>query len=191
MVLRLVVIFLAICGVCLRGTDMVVSAAYADSGVYGIEASSIDGTPHALAGMAGKVALIVNVASQCGYTPQYAGLQGLFEKYRDKGFVVLGFPSNDFGAQEPGSNDEIKAFCSSKYGVSFPMFAKVKVVGPDKHPVYAYLTSATGGGEVGWNFEKFLVDQRGQVVGRYPSRVSPQDPDLAKAIESALSTPKS
>lgn len=168
------------------GVMMTTAPEAAEKGLYEVEANSIDGAPQALKPFAGKVALVVNVASQCGYTPQYAGLQSLYEKYKGEGFVVLGFPSNDFGGQEPASNEEIKAFCSSKYGVSFPMFAKVKVVGPSKDPVYSYLVGATGGAEVGWNFEKFLVDREGHVVGRYPSRVTPNDPQLIKDIEKGL-----
>jgi glutathione peroxidase len=129
----------------------------------------------------------VNVASYCGYTSQYAGLEKLYQNYKDKGFVVLGFPSNDFGQQEPGSDTEIKKFCSERFGASFPLFSKVKVLGGEKTALYKLLVAATGGGEVGWNFEKFLVDRKGAVVGRFASGVEPESDELKKAIEKALS----
>lgn len=156
--------------------------------LYDISAKRIDGSDRSLSEYRGKVALVVNVASQCGYTPQYTGLQKLYDTYKERGFVVLGFPSNDFGGQEPGSEQEIQHFCSSKFGVTFPLFAKVSVLGASKHPVYSFLTTTTGGEEVGWNFEKFLVGNDGRVVGRFPSRVTPQDQGLIKAIEGALAT---
>lgn len=157
--------------------------------LYDLSAVSIDGQPTKLSSFQGKVALVVNVASRCGFTPQYAGLQELYTKYQDRGFVVLGFPSNDFGQQEPGTESEIKQFCSSKFGVSFPLFAKTKVTGPAKDPIYALLTKSTGGAEVGWNFEKFLVNRQGLVVGRYPSSVRPEDSKLDADIERALAQP--
>jgi glutathione peroxidase len=138
-----------------------------------------------LADYKGKVALVVNVASQCGYTPQYAGLESLYRKYKDQGFVILGFPANNFGAQEPGSNAEIKTFCSRNYSVDFPMFAKISVAGADKAPLYQYLTQ-TGGGEIKWNFTKFLVDRDGKVLRRFESGVEPESPELINAVESAL-----
>lgn len=148
---------------------------------------AIDGADVDLGAYRGKVVLIVNVASRCGATPQYAGLQGLYEKYRDKGFVVLGFPANDFGAQEPGNEAEIKEFCSTKYGVTFPMFAKITVKGPQKATLYKVLTeTADPSGEVGWNFEKFLIGKDGTIAGRFKTRVSPEDPELTAAIEAAL-----
>jgi glutathione peroxidase len=147
----------------------------------------IDGTDRDLGEYQGKVVLIVNVASQCGYTSQYAGLQKLYETYKDKGFVVLGFPANDFGAQEPGPNSEIASFCTSTYGVTFDMFAKTCVKGAGKTPLYKKLTeTADPPGEVGWNFEKFLIGRGGQVIGRFKSGVSPQDSQLTGAIEAAL-----
>jgi len=161
-----------------------------------------------LADYAGKVALVVNVASKCGLTPQYEGLEALYKTYRDQGFVVLGFPANDFGAQEPGTNAEIADFCSTKFAVDFPMFAKVTVVGPDKHPLYAALTAAApvasgdpdafrerlkGYGmtpnpapEVLWNFEKFLIGKDGAVIARFAPTTAPDDPALVGAIETAL-----
>jgi glutathione peroxidase len=147
----------------------------------------IDGTDQDLSDYSGKVVLIVNVASQCGYTSQYAGLQKLYDTFKEKGFVILGFPANDFGAQEPGSNSEIASFCSKNYGVTFDMFSKISVKGSGKANLYKTLTeSANPSGDVGWNFEKFLIDRNGVVVGRFKSGVSPQDPVLIQAIESAL-----
>lgn len=147
----------------------------------------IDGTPVDLASYKGKVVLIVNVASRCGYTPQYAGLQKLYETYKDKGLVVLGFPANEFGAQEPGTDPQIAEFCSSKYGVTFDMFSKIVVKGADKAPLYKALTEgATPAGEVAWNFEKFLVGRDGAIVGRFKSGVAPDDAKLTAAIEAAI-----
>jgi glutathione peroxidase len=151
------------------------------------EMKSIDGKPVDLASYKGKVVLVVNVASRCGYTGQYAGMQKLYDAYKDKGFVILGFPANDFGAQEPGTDAEIASFCSTKYGVTFPMFSKITVKGPGKVALYQSLTeSADPKGEVAWNFEKFLIGKDGSVIGRFKSGVAPESPDLAKAIEAAL-----
>lgn len=151
---------------------------------------SIDGTSVDLSAYKGKAVLIVNVASFCGYTKQYAPLESLYRKYKDKGLVILGFPANDFGAQEPGTNDEIKAFCSTKYDVTFPMFEKVVVKGSDKAPLFQFLTSGGGNealaGEIDWNFEKFLVGKNGAVVARFKSRVDPLSSELTSAIEAAL-----
>jgi glutathione peroxidase len=158
----------------------------AQESVYSVKVTTIDGESVELSRYQGKALLIVNVASQCGYTSQYAGLQKLYTDYADKGLVVLGFPSNDFGGQEPGSEAEIKHFCSSKFGVTFPMFAKVKVVGQEKHPLYQLLSKSTGGEDVGWNFEKFLVDRNGLVVARFKSGVKPSDAILISAIDEAL-----
>lgn len=142
----------------------------------------------------GKVLLVVNTASECGYTPQYADLEALYEKYRDQGFEVLAFPSNDFGGQEPGSNGEIKLFCSEKYNVKFPLFAKIPVKGENKHPLYAYLTDTDAhpdtGGEIKWNFTKFLVDGSGKVIHRYESKVKPTEEAVTKDVEVALQTAK-
>lgn len=151
--------------------------------------NAIDGTPKALSDFKGKVLLVVNTASKCGYTPQYAGLERLHEKLSGKGFSVLGFPSNDFGAQEPGSDAEIAQFCDSRFKVTFPLFSKSVVKGSDKSPLYAFLTSAPPGGEVKWNFEKFLIGKDGKVAGRYPSSVDPEDPKLVADIEAALAAP--
>jgi glutathione peroxidase len=151
------------------------------------EMKKIDGTPVDLSSYKGKVVLIVNVASKCGYTKQYAGLQKLYDSYKDKGLVVLGFPANEFGGQEPGSDAEIATFCSTKYGVTFDMFSKIVVKGPDKAPLYKSLTeTATPSGEVKWNFEKFLIGRDGALLGRFDSGVAPEDAKLKDAIEAAL-----
>lgn len=148
---------------------------------------SIDGKEMSLGDLRGKVVLLVNVASQCGYTPQYKGLQALYDEHKDRGLVVVGVPSNDFGAQEPGSDAEIKGFCESKYNVTFPMLSKITVKGTDKHPLYQWLTTAAEpSGEVGWNFEKFLVDREGGVVGRFPSRVAPDSTELRSVVANLL-----
>lgn len=147
----------------------------------------LDGKPVDLATFQGKVVLVVNVASRCGATPQYAGLQKLYDTYKDRGLVVIGFPANDFGAQEPGSDQQIAEFCSSKYAVTFPMFSKITVKGDGAPPLYkALTTSADPPGEIAWNFEKFLIGRDGAVVGRFKTRVAPDDPSLVAAIEAAL-----
>lgn len=144
------------------------------------------GQEQALQDFADHVLLIVNVASYCGYTPQYEGLEALNKKYHDAGLRILAFPCNDFGAQEPDSLDQIEQFCTTRYGVSFDLFDKVHAKGPEQHPLYAKLTQADPKGDVSWNFEKFLVDKSGNVVGRFKSAVSPQSPELISAIEAAL-----
>jgi len=156
----------------------------ADS-IYDFTINSIDGAAKPLSELKGKVVLIVNVASRCGYTPQYAGLEALYEKYKDQGFVIVGVPANNFGAQEPGTNEEIKTFCTRKYNVTFPMMAKVSVKGDDIAPLYQYLTS-TQGGEVKWNFTKFLIGKDGKVAERFEPKVTPDAPEVAAAIERAL-----
>ena len=133
---------------------------------------------------AGQVLLVVNTASRCGFTPQYDGLEALYSRYRDRGLVVLGFPSNDF-AQEPGAEQDIQNFCRLNYGVQFPMYEKIKVSGPDAHPFYRQL-AAQGGGYPEWNFYKYLVDRQGAVIARFPSQTSPDDPQLIAAIEKLL-----
>ncbi|MFN5398039.1 MAG: glutathione peroxidase [Pseudanabaena sp.] len=155
------------------------------STLYDFKLTNIDGQPVDLAQYKGKVALVVNVASKCGYTKQYKGLESLYREYKDKGFEILGFPSNDFGAQEPGTEAEIKSFCSLTYDVTFDMFSKVKVSGSDMTDAYKYLTETTGS-QVKWNFNKFLVDKEGKVVKYYPSSVSPEDAELRKDIEALL-----
>ena len=151
---------------------------------------NIDGQTEDLEDYEGKVVLIVNVASRCGFTPQYEGLQATYEKYKDQGFVVLGFPCNQFGMQEPGSNADIQHFCSTKFNVGFPMFSKIDVKGSDASDLYEYLTSKdvepAGSGPVSWNFEKFLIDREGNLVKRFKSRVTPEGKEMTEAIESLL-----
>ena len=162
---------------------------FAASGIYSFTLNSIDGKPAPLADYKGKVVLLVNVASQCGYTPQYSALEAIYEKYKGQGFVILGFPANNFGAQEAGTNEEIKTFCTRKYSVSFPMYAKISVKGADKAPLYSYLTEETVPGikgEIQWNFTKFLVDRNGNVVERFEPAVTPDSKDVTQAIEKAL-----
>ncbi len=152
-----------------------------------IAVKTIDGKEKQLKDYAGNVLLIVNVASYCGYTPQYDGLEDLNKKYRGTGLRILGFPCNDFGAQEPGSNNEIMQFCTTNYGVSFDLFDKVHAKGSEQHPLYAELTSAVEPtGDVAWNFEKFLVSKQGEVVARFKSSVKPDSPELIAAIEREL-----
>jgi glutathione peroxidase len=152
--------------------------------IYEFTMKSIDGKAVPLASYQGKVVLAVNVASKCGYTPQYTGLEALYQKYKDKGLVLVGFPANNFGAQEPGTNDEIKTFCDRTYHVTFPLFSKISVKGADQDPLYQYLTQK--GGEVKWNFAKFLVGKDGRVIKKFDSAVEPTSEELTKAIEAAL-----
>src|SRR5262249_31535320 len=148
---------------------------------------ALDGSDANLAQYAGKVVLFVNVASKCGYTPQYEGLEALYERFAKEGFVIVGVPANDFGKQEPGTNEEIFEFCKSKYHVTFPMLAKVSVKGREITPLYRYLTThAPTAGDVKWNFEKFLIGRDGRIAGRYLSKVTPDDPQLVQAIEAEL-----
>lgn len=160
----------------------------AATSLYDVPLKDIDGNNTSLKAYRGQVLLLVNVASKCGYTPQYKGLQALHEKYEAKGLRVLGFPCNDFGAQEPGSNKDIKEFCSSQYQVTFPLFDKLHVKGPEQHPLYAALTGKNSPfpGEVKWNFGKFLVGRDGQLVKRFDSKVAPDSSELIEAIEAAL-----
>jgi glutathione peroxidase len=158
--------------------------------IHEIALPRLDGSPAHLSEFDGKVVLAVNVASRCGFTPQYAGLQALYDRYAERGFTVLGFPCNQFLHQEPGSAEQIQEFCSLNYGVTFPLFAKLDVKGPNQHPLYAILTEfpddSGKAGNVAWNFEKFLVDQDGRVVRRFRSKTVPADPRLVDAIESLL-----
>ena len=177
------------------------------SKIYDIEVDRIDGTGTTIGEFRGDVLLVVNVASKCGFTPQYEGLEQLFESRRDRGLQVLGFPSNDFLGQEPGTNDEIQAFCTTNFGVQFPMFSKIAVAGADPHPLYAYLNVAYPDAagreameasirshnaeppprpEVIWNFEKFLVSRDGEVIGRFAPDIAPDDAGLVEAIDGAL-----
>jgi glutathione peroxidase len=160
--------------------------------LYEIPLTTLDGKPASLGEHKGEVLLAVNVASKCGFTPQYEALQQLHETYTEKGFSVLGFPCNQFLFQENGSADQIATFCSTTYGVTFPMFEKLKVKGRDQHPLYGELTKAPDpkgkSGNVKWNFEKFLISRDGEVIGRFRSKVKPDDPDVVSAIEAALGT---
>lgn len=161
------------------------AALFGASSVYEFTMNSIDGQPLPLSSFKGKVLLIVNVASFCGFTPQYEGLEAVYEKYKDQGFVIAGFPANNFGAQEPGTNEEIKTFCSRKYNVKFPIYSKISVKGPDKAPLYQFLTE-TAGGEIKWNFTKFLIDRNGKIIARFESPVKPDSAEIISAIEKAL-----
>lgn len=156
--------------------------------LYEIPLKDINGKETSLKAYQGKVILVVNVASQCGLTPQYKGLESLFAKYKDKGLVVAGFPCNDFGAQEPGSNEEIKEFCAKKYSVTFPMFDKLHVKGAEQHPLYKELSGKASPfpGDVTWNFGKFLIGKDGKILGRFDPKVKPESPEVIKAIEEAL-----
>ncbi len=158
--------------------------------IYDYTLNSIDGISTPLTSFRGKVVMLVNVASRCGYTPQYAGLESLYEKYKAQGFVIVGIPANNFMSQEPGTNAEIKTFCKSKYDVQFPMMSKVSVAGADKAPLYQYLTSERAnpkaGGEIKWNFTKFLIGKDGQLLDRFEPAVTPGDPAVAAAIDKAL-----
>jgi len=150
----------------------------------------LDGSDTTLDAYAGQALLVVNVASECGFTRQYAGLEDLYERYRNRGLTVIGVPCNQFGEQEPGTAEEIAEFCQANFGVTFPLLAKTDVNGPDRHPLFARLTEAadvTGkAGDVTWNFEKFLVSPKGEVVGRFRTKVEPDDPELVAAIEAVL-----
>jgi len=154
--------------------------------VSDITVKTMDGSEVSLSDYKGKVLLIVNVASNCGYTKQYSALESIYEKYKDKGFEILAFPCNDFGGQEPGTNEQIKEFCSTNYHVTFQLFDKLKVLGDDKNILYQKLTQYEPAGDIGWNFEKFLVDKKGNVVGRYKSKIKPESEDITSAIESEL-----
>ena len=159
----------------------------AGSGVYSFTLNSIDGKPAPLADYKGKVVLLVNVASQCGYTPQYSALESIYEKYKGQGFVILGFPANNFGAQEPGTDPEIKTFCTGTYGVTFPMFSKISVKGDDEHPLYKWLiASADRHDDIEWNFCKFLIDKNGHVIRRWASKTTPESAELTGALDTAL-----
>ena len=163
---------------------------FAAEPIYSFTPAAIDGKPAPLAAWKGKVMLLVNVASKCGYTPQYKGLEAVYEQYKAKGLVIVGFPANNFGGQEPGTNEEIKTFCSRKYNVTFPMYSKISVAGADKAPLYQFLTDKQAnpatGGEIKWNFTKFLIGKDGKVMQRFESAVKPDSADVTSAIEKAL-----
>ena len=158
--------------------------------LYDFSAKTIDGTDQSLRAYAGKVALVVNVASQCGLTPHYGGLEELYRSFKDRGLVVLGFPCNQFGGQEPGTEGEIKTFCETRFGVSFPMFAKIDVNGAARHPLYAFLTAEPttpdGPGDIVWNFAKFLVDRSGKVAARYSPTTAPVSEEIVGEIETLI-----
>jgi glutathione peroxidase-family protein len=158
--------------------------------IYDFTMKDISGADVSLSAFKGKALLLVNVASKCGFTPQYAGLQSLYERYRDKGFEILGFPANNFLWQEPGSDSEIKEFCSTRYNVSFPLFSKISVKGKDIHPLYKLLTEKETNprfsGKITWNFNKFLVNKQGEIVARFDSKVEPLDKQVIDAVEGAV-----
>ncbi len=176
-----------ICAVLLTGINSPSAMKSDPAKLYDFTVKTIDGKDRSLSFYKGKVLLIVNVASECGFTSQYKGLEEIYEKYRDRGFVILGFPSNDFGEQEPGSDTQIKNFCESTYHVTFDMFSKVEVKGDGQVPLYRYLTrDSDSPHEITWNFNKFLVDRSGRVIAYYPSKVTPSDSTLTRKIESLL-----
>jgi glutathione peroxidase len=162
--------------------------------VFDYTLSTIDGQAAPLSAYKGKVVMLVNVASRCGFTPQYTALESIYEKYKERGFVIIGIPANNFGAQEPGTNQEIKTFCQSKYSVTFPMMSKISVKGDDKAPLYEYLTDKSAnpktGGDIQWNFTKFLVGPDGQIIARFEPKVTPDSPEVTRAIERALASVK-
>jgi glutathione peroxidase len=166
----------------------------AEKSVYDFTLNSIDGQPSPLAAYKGKVVMLVNVASRCGFTPQYTALESVYERFKDRGFVIVGIPANNFGAQEPGTNQEIKTFCQTKYNVTFPMMSKVSVKGDDKTPLYQFLTDKAAnpqtGGEIQWNFTKFLIGPDGHALTRFESAVTPDAPEVIAAIEKALAQAK-
>ena len=157
------------------------------SSVYDFAVTAANGTPKPLADYKGQVLLIVNVASKCGLTPQYAGLEKLYREYKDRGLRLLAFPCNDFGAQEPGTMEEIQQFCRTNYDVTFELFAKIHVIGEQAHPLYRFLTGFAGDpGDVQWNFEKFLIGRDGRIAARFRSKVTPDDPELVQAVRDEL-----
>lgn len=162
--------------------------------IYDFTMNSIDGEPAPLSKFHGKVVLLVNVASRCGFTPQYTALEKIYEQYQDRGFVIVGIPANNFGGQEPGTDQEIKTFCSAKYNVTFPMMAKVSVKGDDQTPLYQFLTdkmaNPSTGGDIQWNFTKFLIDPEGHPVARFEPKITPDSPEVTAAIEKQLAAAK-
>lgn len=165
-------------------------SATVNKNIYDFKMKDIDGKEIPLKHFKGKVVMVVNVASHCGYTPQYEQLEAIYKKYKHQGLVILGFPANNFHGQEPGTNEEIKTFCTSKFGVTFPMFAKISVKGEDIDPLYQYLTSKDDdpqfAGDITWNFNKFLIDKHGNIIDRFDSKIKPDDETVTSALESAL-----
>jgi glutathione peroxidase len=181
--MRKLILILMLCAAC-------ASLSAEPKSIYDFTMRSIDGDQVSLKSYHGKVVLLVNVASKCGFTPQYAGLEALYEKYKDRGLVIVGVPANNFMSQEPGTDEEIKKFCTNKYNVTFPMMSKVSVKGDDKTPLYVFLTGKDSdpqfGGDIKWNFTKFLFDRNGNPVARFEPNVTPDSPQVTAAIESAL-----
>ncbi len=189
---------LAVVVVCAAAFSLILTSRASDkpggkdkmNSIYDFSLKDIDHKQVSLSQYRGKVVMIVNVASRCGFTPQYEGLQKLYLKYKDQGFVILGFPANNFGFQEPGSDEEIKTFCSAKYNVTFPIFSKISVKGDDIHPLYKLLTSKESdpefGGDIKWNFNKFLVDKSGKIIARFEPPVKPESDQVIQAVEKAL-----
>ena len=181
--MRKLILILMLCVAC-------ASLSAAPKSIYDFNLKTIDGQPTSLKAYHGKVVLLVNVASKCGFTPQYAGLEALYEKYKDKGLVIVGIPANNFMQQEPGTDAEIKKFCSNKYNVTFPMMSKVSVLGDDKTPLYVFLTAKDTdpkfSGDIQWNFTKFLFDRNGNPIARFEPNVTPDSTEVTAAIESAL-----
>ncbi len=169
---------------------LVMAQVQSAASIYDYKLTSIDMESVPLSQFKGKVVMLVNVASRCGYTPQYAGLEALYRRYKDQGLVIIGIPANNFGQQEPGTNSEIKVFCKRKYDVTFPMMSKVSVAGNDKTPLYEYLTDKSAnpstGGEIKWNFTKFLISRDGKILARFEPDVTPENPALVTAVENAL-----
>ncbi|MEO8043064.1 MAG: glutathione peroxidase [Acidobacteriota bacterium] len=186
LILSVVAVF-GICAVICHHSDAVLASS---PSILDFKMKDIDGNDVKLKKYKGDVLLVVNTASKCGYTPQYEGLQATYEKYKDQGFYVLGFPANNFGGQEPGTEKEIKEFCESKYKVTFPMFAKISVKGADQDPLYAYLTGKETNpefaGDITWNFNKFLIDRKGKIVARFSSKDKPESEAVTQAIEKYL-----
>jgi glutathione peroxidase len=181
--MRKLILILMLCAAC-------ASLSAAPKSIYDFNLKTIDGEHVSLKTYQGKVVLLVNVASKCGFTPQYTSLEAIYEKYKDRGLVIVGIPANNFGSQEPGTDEEIKKFCSSKYMVTFPMMSKVSVLGDDKTPLYVFLTAKDTdpkfSGDIKWNFTKFLFDRNGNPVARFEPNVTPDSPEVTAAIESAL-----
>jgi len=191
--LKVLFVIIAVTGVIVMTMatgDSAATGTAASQSIYDFQVKDIDGNDVKLDKYKGNVLLVVNTASKCGYTPQYEGLQATFDKYKDKGFYVLGFPANNFGGQEPGTEAEIKEFCTTKFKVTFPMFAKISVQGEDQAPLYKYLTSKETdpefAGDITWNFNKFLIDRNGKIVARFTSKDKPEGEEVTKAIEKYL-----